>query len=259
MLLQKQVVRVLVLEVQRQSQRLLASMKYESLSRPPPEGDRLQMGLVHPQSVPRSYAATVEARDNGMTFSSLLESSSSLMNPTGVEELAKEVGLSFKAGKSTLFSGMIHSYHPETTAAFLRKEQTSRMALSFVSQGVKYFKEGSNVEAFQCLNKALSIDSNSVEALVARGALYANNGSLEKAVADFEAGLALNGEHRNAKKYLCETLLAMAKTYEDDDNLGAALEAFEKVLKVEPDDEAAQEGIWVLRQLMQGVPRSLIG
>ncbi len=67
------------------------------------------------------------------------------------------------------------------------------------------------MEAFQCLNKALSIDKDNVEALVARGALYANNGSLDRAIADFRAGLANNPEHKNAKKYLSETLIAVAR------------------------------------------------
>ncbi len=48
------------------------------------------------------------------------------------------------------------------------------------------------------------------------GALYANNGGLEKAVVDFEAALVINPSHQNAKKYLCETLVAVARNYEDD-------------------------------------------
>jgi cytochrome c-type biogenesis protein CcmH/NrfG len=48
------------------------------------------------------------------------------------------------------------------------------------------------------------------------GALYANNGGLEKAVGDFEAALQINPQHQNAKKYLCETLIAVARNYEDD-------------------------------------------
>jgi len=57
----------------------------------------------------------------------------------------------------------------------------------------------------------LSIDKDNVEALVARGALHANNGSLEQAIADFRAGLAIDPDHKNAKKYLSETLIAAAR------------------------------------------------
>ena len=40
-----------------------------------------------------------------------------------------------------------------------------------VAQGVSEFKKGHHVEAMQHLNKALQIDEENVEALVARGAL----------------------------------------------------------------------------------------
>jgi hypothetical protein len=57
----------------------------------------------------------------------------------------------------------------------------------------------------------LSIDKDNVEALAARGTLYANNGSLERAIADFRAGLAIDPNHKNAKKYLSETLVVVAR------------------------------------------------
>lgn len=41
-----------------------------------------------------------------------------------------------------------------------------------VAEGVSHFKAGKHTEAMQHLNKALQIDSENVEALVARGALY---------------------------------------------------------------------------------------
>ena len=50
----------------------------------------------------------------------------------------------------------------------------------FFLTGIKHFKAGETVEAFQCLNMALKMDADNVEGLVARGALYANGGSLEK-------------------------------------------------------------------------------
>ena len=42
---------------------------------------------------------------------------------------------------------------------------------SSVAEGIQLFKEGKHVEAMQHLNKALQIDADNVEALVARGAL----------------------------------------------------------------------------------------
>ncbi len=37
---------------------------------------------------------------------------------------------------------------------------------------------------------------------------------------DFEAALHINPQHQNAKKYLCETLIAVARNYEDDSKVG---------------------------------------
>ena len=52
-----------------------------------------------------------------------------------------------------------------------------------------------------------------------RGALFANNGGLEKAVGDFETALRINPTHRNAKKYMCETLIAVARNFEDEEKV----------------------------------------
>lgn len=108
------------------------------------------------------------------------------------------------------------------------------MAFKHVAAGIKYFKNGNEIEAMQCLNqvsilvsrtfnasagfiiwlftsKALKIDAENVEGLVARGALYANKGSLERAIEDFEVALKINAQHKNARKYMCETLFAFGK------------------------------------------------
>ena len=55
------------------------------------------------------------------------------------------------------------------------------------------------------------MDPSNSEALVARGALYANSGKLEPAIKDFEDALEHNPDHKNAKKYMCETLSEVAK------------------------------------------------
>ena len=59
--------------------------------------------------------------------------------------------------------------------------------------------------------KALKMDPENVEGLVARGALYANNGKLEVAIKDFEDALKNNPDHKNANRYMSETLLEVAK------------------------------------------------
>lgn len=40
---------------------------------------------------------------------------------------------------------------------------------------------------------------------------YANNESYKKAIEDFEDAFASNPRHQNARKYLCQTLVAQGK------------------------------------------------
>lgn len=60
----------------------------------------------------------------------------------------------------------------EERASELRQAQSAKWAYKNVSEGIALFKANKHADAFLCLNKALSIDPNNVEALVARGALY---------------------------------------------------------------------------------------
>merc|ERR1719419_752094 len=104
-------------------------------------------------------------------------------------------------------------------ASAIRKKQSASWALKCVRAGVDHFKHGRHVEAMNEYNKALDIDTNNVEALVARGALYANKGSIMKAVTDFELALENCPDHRNAKKYLCQTLVERGKQLEEQEKL----------------------------------------
>ena len=58
-----------------------------------------------------------------------------------------------------------------------------------------------------------------IHCLFFQGALYANNNGLDKAIMDFEAALRSNPSHQNAKKYLCETLIAVGRNHEEDKNV----------------------------------------
>lgn len=57
-------------------------------------------------------------------------------------------------------------------ASELRQAQAAKWSFHSVTEGIEHFKCGRFTEAYQCLNKALTIDSKNIEALVARGALY---------------------------------------------------------------------------------------
>ena len=62
-------------------------------------------------------------------------------------------------------------FPPNEYATELRQAQASKWAFRSVAEGIDHFKAGRHSEAFQCLNKALTVDPRNVEGLVARGAL----------------------------------------------------------------------------------------
>jgi tetratricopeptide (TPR) repeat protein len=101
----------------------------------------------------------------------------------------------------------------EEMADELLKRQNQLLAQQNVEKGVDYFKQDRISDAMACFKKALSIDDQNVDAFVARGALYTNEGELDKAIDDFQSALALNSQHSNAKKYLMEVFLTYSIKY----------------------------------------------
>ncbi|XP_067898456.1 tetratricopeptide repeat protein 14 isoform X2 [Heterodontus francisci] len=136
-------------------------------------------------------------------------------------------------------------------AAALRKKQSASWALKCVKAGVDHFKAGRHVDAMNEYNKALEIDSNNVEALVARGALYATKGSLNKAISDFDLALETCPTHRNAKKYLCQTLVERGGQLEEEEKLTNAENCYKKALKLDETFGEAEEALQKLRKHMQ--------
>lgn len=126
-----------------------------------------------------------------------------------------------------------------------------------MADGIDHFKAGRHTEAFQCLNKALTIDPKNVEGLVARGALYANSGNFQKAIEDFETALKLNPSHANARKYMGETLVALGRSYEDENKLEEARKAYQSCLTIIPFHEEAQNSLDFLKS-KQNAPKNLI-
>lgn len=120
--------------------------------------------------------------------------------------------------------------------------------ISSVADGIEHFKNGQQVEAFQCLNKALNIDPRNVEGLVARGALYANRGSFLKGLQDFEKALNLNKYHVNARKYMGETLVALGRSYEEENRIPEAVKAYSDCLNLLPQHEEARQSLDVLQR-----------
>lgn len=195
------------------------------------------LGLITPDQIPDYYRRiSPDTVDNFMGY---LHGSKLFNNTNCYESLYEEVGLDINDTFSHMRS-LKHRFPTQDYAMELRQTQASKWAFRSVADGIEHFKIGRHVEAFQCLNKALNIDPRNVEGLVARGALYANKGSFLKAVEDFETALKLNSFHTNARKYMGETLVALGRSYEDDNKLDDAVKAYTNCLNIIPNHEQAR-------------------
>ncbi|KAG2463333.1 TTC14 protein, partial [Polypterus senegalus] len=170
-----------VKDIDRYHAKLTVSLQSSSL---PPDLSHLKLGVISVDDMPAHYRLSVDVSSSTTeTYENVLQSTTGFANPSVVEFLLGKLGLS------------------ETEPPSLMR------GLQSVKIGVDHFKSGRHVEAMNEYNKALEIDTCNVEALVARGALYATKGSLSKAIEDFELALENCSTHRNAKKYLCQTLV----------------------------------------------------
>ncbi|XP_069698130.1 zinc finger CCCH domain-containing protein 13 isoform X1 [Periplaneta americana] len=230
-----------VLEVNSNTEKVVCGMKGVTL---PPNSDYAsRLGIIHSDDFPEVYKKMQELK--GETYDKVLEKSLGFFNPNNMNYLANQMGL----GNSNFsyISGLRGRFSEQEYASELRQVQASKWAFRSVAEGIEHFKSGRHSEAFQCLNKALNIDPRNVEGLVARGALYANSGSFQKAIEDFETALKLNQNHQNARKYMGETLVALGRSFEDENKFEEALKSYENCLALIPFHEEAQNSIEFLK------------
>uniref|UniRef100_A0AAZ3S1M6 Tetratricopeptide repeat protein 14 n=1 Tax=Oncorhynchus tshawytscha TaxID=74940 RepID=A0AAZ3S1M6_ONCTS len=221
----------------------------------------LKLGVFSRDDLPLQYSRSVSvANDNTEMYERVLEDTIGYSNPSSVEYLLGKIGISDTQPPS-LMRGL-QSRHASnislrrTLPQLSKKKQSASWALKCVRVGVDHFKSGRHVEAMKEYNKALNIDTNNVEAFVARGALYANKGSLLKAITDFELALESCPTHRNAKKYLCQTLVERAGQLEEEEKLIIAEGLYRKALALTsfPDAKEALRKIELLIQVSWYIP-----
>lgn len=226
---------VAVVEASPDSKRVLVSMMESSLN--PIYRAQVRLGRINANEVPPEILNPPEPGQ----YDQALKKSSAFLNPSSVNEMAGALGLPITGG--SLCPTLNRVIQEGELATGIRKKQNSNWAFNHVASGIRHFKAGNNIEAFQCLNQALKIDAKNVEGLVARGALYANNGSLDRAVKDFEEALEVNPTHKNATKYIAETLVALGRNSEESGDIPKALESYDKILKFVPDHKEAMDSI----------------
>ncbi|KAL5004741.1 hypothetical protein ScPMuIL_018197 [Solemya velum] len=232
----KDYVRGVVLSVNMETERIIISL----LGRFVPE-DVVQpkLGLITDEDFPVHYRRKLQG--GHLPFSDLLHSVWGFQNIGNVTAL---LGLLNQEEDISLMTGLNNFQIPEKDyAENLRKYQNQKLAHKRVAEGIALFKSGKHLEALQLLNKSLQIDNFNVEALVARGALYANNESFSQAIKDFKEALKVNAQHTNARSYLYETMLAQGRRYEDSRNFQDAEETYKEALTIRPEAKDAKEAL----------------
>lgn len=245
-------IRAGVKDIDRYHGKLTLSLHTSSLS---PHLAKLKLGVISKEDLPLHYIRGEKiANGSTDTYEQVLESSLGFSNPSNVEFLLRRLGIS-EVQPPSLMRGLQSKYFQEDDyGTSIRKKQSASWALKCVKIGVDHFKSGRHVDAMNEYNKALEIDTNNVEALVARGALYATKGSLVKAMGDFELALEACPTHRNAKKYLCQTLVEHGGQLEEQEKLVTAEGLYRKALAL---DETFQEAEEALKKLQLRIQVSL--
>uniref|UniRef100_A0A673M0D9 Tetratricopeptide repeat protein 14-like n=1 Tax=Sinocyclocheilus rhinocerous TaxID=307959 RepID=A0A673M0D9_9TELE len=238
--------------IDRYHEKLTLSLYSSSLA---PHLDKVKLGVISKEDLPLHYTRGEKvAADSSQTYEKLLESSLGLSNPLNVHFLLGKLGISDTQTPSLMRGLQSKRFKEDDFATAIRKKQSVSWALKCVKGGVDHFKSGRHVEAMNEYKKALEIDTNNVEALVARGALYATKGSLMKAIDDFELALENCPTHRNAKKYLCQTLVERGGQLEEEEKLVTAEGLYKRATVL---DDTFQEAAEALTKLQLRIQKSL--
>ncbi|MGH0126720.1 UNVERIFIED_CONTAM: hypothetical protein FKN15_062889 [Acipenser sinensis] len=241
-----------VKDVDRYHEKLTVSLQPSSL---PPSLSHLKLGVIGVDDMPAHYSRSVAvASSTTETYETVLEHTLGFANPSTVEFLLGKLGISETDPASLMRGLQTKNFLKEDYATSIRKKQSASWALKCVKVGVDHFKSGRHAEAMNEYNKGLEIDPNNVEALVARGALYATKGNLIKAIDDFELALESCPTHRNARKYLCQTLVQRGGQVEEEEKLVTAEGLYRKALAL---DEAFEEAEEALQKLQKHIQKSL--
>ncbi|XP_066890185.1 tetratricopeptide repeat protein 14 isoform X4 [Kogia breviceps] len=243
------IIRAGIKDIDRYHEKLAVSLYSSSL---PPHLSGIKLGVISSEELPLYYRRSVELNSNSSeSYESIMQSSLGFVNPGVVEFLLGKLGIDESNPPSLMRGLQSKNFSEDDFASALRKKQSASWALKCVKIGVDYFKVGRHVDAMNEYNKALEIDKQNVEALVARGALYATKGSLNKAIEDFELALENCPTHRNARKYLCQTLVERGGQLEEEEKFLNAESYYKKALALDETFKDAEDALQKLHKYMQ--------
>ncbi|KAJ8327949.1 hypothetical protein QVD99_006318 [Batrachochytrium dendrobatidis] len=139
-----------------------------------------------------------------------MDNSSDLCNPNTVNLFVQEYGI--VDWQSLLYQRQRESVDDKGIDYLsLRDLQNKDWAISCANDGIAAARKGNDSSAMRKYNAALDMDPKCVDALVARGAMLANQGRLDRALVDLKHAVLLNPRHENASRYLKRTQDAIAK------------------------------------------------
>ncbi|KAB0358641.1 hypothetical protein FD754_002797 [Muntiacus muntjak] len=243
------IIRAGIKDIDRYHEKLAVSLYSSSL---PPHLSGIKLGVISSEELPLYYRKSVELNSNSLeSYENIMQSSLGFVNPGVVEFLLGKLGIDESNPPSLMRGLQSKNFSEDDFASALRKKQSASWALKCVKIGVDYFKVGRHVDAMNEYNKALEIDKQNVEALVARGALYATKGSLNKAIEDFELALENCPTHRNARKYLCQTLVERGGQLEEEEKFLNAESYYKKALALDETFKDAEDALQKLHIYMQ--------
>ncbi|KAI8495141.1 Tetratricopeptide repeat protein 14 [Branchiostoma belcheri] len=230
--------------------RIVISLLHNHSPQPLPQ---VYLGIITSDDLPVHFRRSQDLQTSQTSYDDLLQRVWGFSNPSNVSYLGGVLDIADKHPPS-LMRGLHRCPFPQTDfAESLRQQQSSKWALACVGTGVQHFKSGRHVEAMQCLEKALTFDPANVEALVVRGALYANKNSLLRAMEDFAQALKLNPGHNNARKYMCETLLARGKQLQEEGEDEDAMTSYQRALVINPDLQEAKDALEQVRTKLENM------
>ncbi|KAM9697351.1 tetratricopeptide repeat protein 14 isoform 3-T3 [Dama dama] len=243
------IIRAGIKDIDRYHEKLAVSLYSSSL---PPHLSGVKLGVISSEELPLYYRKSIELNSNSLeSYENIMQSSLGFVNPGVVEFLLGKLGIDESNPPSLMRGLQSKNFSEDDFASALRKKQSASWALKCVKIGVDYFKVGRHVDAMNEYNKALEIDKQNVEALVARGALYATKGSLNKAIEDFELALENCPTHRNARKYLCQTLVERGGQLEEEEKFLNAESYYKKALALDETFKDAEDALQKLHIYMQ--------
>ncbi|XP_003794320.1 tetratricopeptide repeat protein 14 [Otolemur garnettii] len=243
------IIRAGIKDIDRYHEKLAVSLYNSSL---PSHLSGIKLGVISAEELPLYYRRSIELNSNSLeSYENMMQSSLGFANPGVVEFLLEKLGIDESNPPSLMRGLQSKNFSEDDFASALRKKQSASWALKCVKIGVDYFKVGRHVDAMNEYNKALEIDKQNVEALVARGALYATKGSLNKAIEDFELALENCPTHRNARKYLCQTLVERGGQLEEEEKFLNAESYYKKALALDETFKEAEDALQKLHKYMQ--------